>query len=238
VVSTVRSREINLAFLDHLQKGGYPGKVALTATNSEEEVEFKKAGAHVVLRPFEDATEQAADALRYAVEFLPEIVDWPVAFLELRVRSDASSAGLTIRELPLSATGISVLAVSRGGRIHYEPTPEFRIFPGDRLLLMGPIESLKEADAILNRPSGPLEAEDTDHFEWAELEIGERSSLAGKSLAEVRFRERFGVTVVGIRRGEAQVTRIQPELSLESGDCLLVIGKGHAIQEVSAQVPL
>ncbi|MGA1367684.1 MAG: cation:proton antiporter [Blastocatellia bacterium] len=238
VVSTVRSREINLAFLDHLQKGGYPGKIALTATNSEEEAEFKKAGAHVVLRPFEDATEQAADALRYAVEFLPEIVDWPVAFLELRVRSDASSAGLTIRELPLSATGISVLAVTRGGRIHYEPTPDFRIFPGDRLLLMGPVESLKEADAILNRPSSPLEAEDTDHFEWAELEIGQRSSLAGKSLAEVRFRERFGATVVGIRRGEDQVTRIQPGLALESGDCLLVIGKGHAIQELSAQVPL
>jgi len=238
VVSTVRSREINLAFLDHLQKGGYPGKVALTATSSAEEAEFKRAGAHVVLRPFEDATEQAADALRYAVEFLPEIVDWPVAFLELRVRSDASSAGLTIRELPLSAAGISVLAVSRGGRILYEPAPDFRVFPADRLLLMGPVEGLKEADSILNHHTGPLEGEDTDHFEWAELEIGPASPLSGKSLAEVRFRERYGATVVGIHRGEVRHTRIQPELSLQSGDCLLVIGKGRAIQELSTQNPL
>jgi Trk K+ transport system NAD-binding subunit len=103
---------------------------------------------------------------------------------------------------------------------------------------MGPVEGLKEADSILNHHTGPLEEEDTDRFEWAELEISPESPLSGKSLSEIHFRERFGATVVGIRRGEVRLTRIQPGLSLQSGDCLLVIGKGKAIEELSSHTPL
>lgn len=69
VISAVRSREMNLALIHNLNKDGYAGKVALTATNSQEAAEFEKAGANLVLRPFKDATEQAADALTHAMDF-------------------------------------------------------------------------------------------------------------------------------------------------------------------------
>ncbi|MFZ5766303.1 MAG: cation:proton antiporter [Thermodesulfobacteriota bacterium] len=130
VISTVRSREMNLALVHNLKKDGYTGKIALTAVNSLEIAEYEKAGAHLVFRPFKDATEQAVDALTYAMDFLPESVDWPVSFLELRIRSDASAAGKTIRELPLSALGISILAVSRGGPYLLRADAGFQDFPG------------------------------------------------------------------------------------------------------------
>jgi Trk K+ transport system NAD-binding subunit len=138
LISTVRSKELNLMLLNQLRRRGYGGKVALTAINEQEAQAFQHAGAHLVFCPFKDATEQAADALTHAMDFLPDSLDWPISFLELRVRSDASAAGKTIRELSLSTTGISILAVSRGGLVHDSPQPDFRIFPGDRLLLTGP----------------------------------------------------------------------------------------------------
>ncbi|KJS02651.1 MAG: sodium:proton exchanger [Desulfobulbaceae bacterium BRH_c16a] len=238
VISTVRSKEMNLALIHNLRKDGYTGKVALTATNSQEAAEFEKVGVNLVFRPFKDATEQAADALTYAMDFLPKSVDWPVSFLELRIRSDASAAGQTIRELPLSALGISILAASRGGRIFYEPTPDFRIFPADRLLLMGHPAGLKDAENILNHLEARSDAEDTDRFEITEIKVSEDSDFSGKSLAELHFRQKFGVTLVGIRRGQDQITTINPAERLQGGDCLIVIGKSSTIKELNNLAPV
>jgi len=238
VVSTVRSKDMNLALIHNLKKDGYAGKVALTATNSQEAAEFERSGANLVFRPFTDATEQAADALTYAMDFLPEIVDWPVSFLELRIRSDASAVGRTIRELALSASGISILAVSRGGRIFYELNPDFRIFPADRLLLMGHPDGLKEAETILNQLEAQRNAEDKDRFEIAEIKMAEDSDFSDKSLAELHFRQKFGATLVGIRRGQEQITTINPAERLHGGDCLIVIGKSSAIKELKNLAPL
>ncbi len=238
VISAVRSKEMSLALIHNLKKEGYTGKVALTATNSQEAVEFERAGASLVFRPFKDATEQATDALTYAMDFLPESVDWPVSFLELRIRSDALAAGQTIKELPLSASGISILAVSRGGRIVYEPTPEFRIYPSDRLLLMGHPDSLKDAENILNQLEVQKNAEDNDRFEIAEIKVSEDSDLSGRSLAELHFRQTFGATLVGIRRAQEQITTINPGEQLQGGDCLIVIGKAGAINELKNLAPL
>ncbi len=238
VISAVRSKEMSLALIHNLKKEGYTGKVALTATNSQEAVEFERAGASLVFRPFKDATEQATDALTYAMDFLPESVDWPVSFLELRIRSDALAAGQTIKELPLSASGISILAVSRGGRIVYEPTPEFRIYPSDRLLLMGHPDSLKDAENILNQLEVQKNAEDNDRFEIAEIKVSEDSDLSGRSLAELHFRQTFGATLVGIRRAQEQITTINPAEQLQGGDCLIVIGKAGAINELKNLAPL
>lgn len=231
-ISTVRSKEMNLALIQNLRKLGYTGKVALTATNEQEVNEFKKAGAHLVFRPFRDATEQAADALTYAMDFLPENIDWPISFRELRIRSDASSVGQTIRELQLSALGVSVLAVSRGGRVYYEPEPEFRIFPSDRMLLMGSPSGLKDTENLLNQFEIKTVTEDTDRFEIVEIKVSEDSDLLGKSLAELHFRQKFGATVVGIRRGQEKITTINPAEHLYGGDCLIVIGKSSVIKEL------
>ncbi|MFN2355347.1 MAG: cation:proton antiporter [Desulfopila sp.] len=238
VISAVRSREMNLALTHNLRKDGYTGKVALTAANNQEAAEFEKAGVDLVFRPFQDAAEQAADALTHAMDFLPESVDWPVSFLELRIRSDASAAGQTIRELPLSGLGISILAVSRGGRTIYEPEPNFRIFPADRLLLMGHPAGLKDAENLLNQLEAQGDAEDTDPFDIAEVKVSENSDFSGKSLAELHFRQKFGATLGGIRRGRDQITTINPEERLQAGDCLIVIGRSSTIKELKNLAPV
>ncbi|MFN2257466.1 MAG: cation:proton antiporter [Desulfuromonadaceae bacterium] len=238
VISTVRSMEMNLALIQNLKREGYTGKVALTATNSLEASEFENAGANLVFRPFKDATEQAADALSYAMDFLPDSVDWPVSFLEVRIRSDAAVAGNTVEELPLSGSGVSVLATSRGGHIFYEPPPDFRIFPSDRLLLMGHPDGLKKTETILNQLKTHDNSADTDRFEIAEIQVAIDSDLAGKSLAELQFRQKFGATLAGIRRNQEQITTINPAERLLGNDCLIVIGKSNAIKKLQSIAPI
>ena len=238
VISTVRSKEMNLALLQNLKRDGYTGKVALTASSGQEAAELEKAGAHLAFRPLRDATEEAADALTYAMDLLPENIDWPIAFTEFRIRSDASAAGQTIRELNLSESGISLLAVSRGGDILYEPVPDLTIFPADRLVLMGPPAVLKDAKSILNRFQKRNDTEESDRFEIAEIKMSEDSDLSGKSLAELHFRQKYSATLVGIRRGQDQITTINPAERLQGGDCLIVIGQSGALTELKNQAPL
>ena len=238
VISTVRSREMNLALVHNLRKEGYGGKVALTATNEQEAKAFRTAGAHLIFCPFKDATEQAADALTSAMDLLPDDVDWPISFLEVRIRSDASAAGDTLRELRLSTAGISILGVSRGGQVYYDPGPDFRIFPTDRVLLMGPPVGLKDAENMLNQLETRQDAEASDRFDIAEIRVSDDSPISGLSLADLRFRQAYGANLVGIRRGQEQIMTIRPDERIRGGDHLIVFGKAQSVRELKQQEPL
>jgi Kef-type K+ transport system membrane component KefB/uncharacterized protein with PhoU and TrkA domain len=239
VISTVRSKDLNLTLMNNLKKESYQGRVVLTATNEEEAREFKNAGAHLIFRPFIDATEQAADALTYAMDFLPEQINWPISFLEVRIKSDAAVVGQSIRDIPLrTIAGVSILAVSRGGQVYYDTEPDFRIFPGDRLLIMGPPGGLKDAEEALDELELRREHQDKDRFEIAEIRLAGHSDLSGKTLKETNFRQKYGVNLIGIRRGEEQITIIHPAQRLMADDCLIVIGKSDVVQNLKRQEPL
>ncbi|HNT56660.1 MAG TPA: cation:proton antiporter [Syntrophales bacterium] len=236
VVNAIRSKDLNLSLLDHLKRAGYEGRIALTAADGKEADLFKKAGAHVVFRPHVDAAEQAADALTHAMDLMPEQVDWPVTFLESRIRTGASAAGRTIRELPLPPeAGVFILAVSRGGRIHYNPGPDFQVFPGDRLVITGPPEGLEEAEKRLDEPAGWDVPDTAERFQIAEIKVAGESKLSGRTLADVNFRQAYGVTVIGLRRGDERITTISPAEKLLAGDSLIVIGLTGHIKTLEAK---
>ncbi len=63
VVSTTPVRDVNLALLKALRHHGYTGKVALTAHSVVDRDFLIRTGADLVLLPFADAADQAADLL-------------------------------------------------------------------------------------------------------------------------------------------------------------------------------
>lgn len=212
---------------------GHDVKVALTAASPEEATLYRQAGAHVVLRPFVDAAEQGADALMDASDILPQNVDWPVAFQEIRVRSGSLFAGESLRHIPLrSEAGVSVLAVSRAGRVHYDPEPDFQVYPGDHMVLMGPAQALKKAESLINQTQDRQAQDGLKRFVMAEIEVFHDSNWSGKTLADLQFRQRCGVTVVGIRRGEDRIPSPGPNESLSPGDHLIVIGTADKISQL------
>jgi Kef-type K+ transport system membrane component KefB/Trk K+ transport system NAD-binding subunit len=234
VVSTVRNKELNLAFLQELRVAGFKGKIAFTATNEEEARFYEKAGTHVVFRPFKDAAEQAADSLTQAMDMLPENIDWPIAFREIRISSGSVFAGQAVKNIPIRAeTYVSILAVSRAGQIHYEPGPDFKIYPGDRLVIMGPPGELKKAENLLNRLQDQQSHENLERFAITEVLIAEGSKMVGRTLAELQFRQKYGVTVVGIRRDSDKISSPGPDEKLKAGDHLVLIGTSSKIDSIT-----
>ena len=234
VVSTVRTKDVNMALLGLLKQSGYEGKVALTAADQDEARLYEGAGAHVVLRPFADAAEQAADALSHAIDLLPPEIDWPIAFREMRIRTGSIFAGCTLQNIPLrSVMGVSILGVSRGGRVYGELGPDFQVYPGDRLILMGPPAELRHAEEMLNE----MQHTDTDgalqRFAVAEFKAARLvGNMAGRTLAELRFRQTYGVTVVGIQRGDRRILSPGPHERVMADDRLVVLGFSETIRRL------
>lgn len=118
IVSTVRDVFMNLALLQLLRLRDYNGKIALTAESPQEAKQYRDAGVEAVLSPLRDAVEQAVDSLTQAMDVIPLNMDWPIGFREIRIKSLAAWAGRTLASIPLpTAEGVSVLAVSRVGRV-------------------------------------------------------------------------------------------------------------------------
>jgi len=231
VVSAIRIKELNLALMANLKQKGYAGKTAVTALNPEEVVEYRQAGADLVIQPFADAAEQAVDALTFATDYLPQTIDWPIAFSEVRMQSDSAMSGKIIMDIPLrSLTGVFILAVSRAGHVFYNPSPDFQIFPGDRLLLMGPPGELRQAETILGQAVKGQKESNLERFEIAESTVVEGSEMAGRTLADLQFRQKYGVNVVGIRRGDTHLMTPGADERLVAGDRLIVLGTAQAIQ--------
>lgn len=59
-------------------------------------------------------------------------------------------------------------------------------------------------------------------IEWYDADPG--AELVGLTLAEARVRERTGVSVIAIQRGEGVFPSPDPETVIEAGDTLVVIG--------------
>ena len=239
IVCSARDRNLNLSLLALLKARHYQGRVALTAGDEQEAQHLERSGVHVVLRPFRDAAEQAADELTEAGEPLSMVAGWPVALRDIRLRPGSLMAGKAIKDVPVrSRTGAHILAISRAGTVHYDPGPDFPLFPGDRLTLVGEPDRLKQAAEILEQRELAEETREENGLAMAEIPLRTDSPLIGRSLADLRFRHDFGVTVIGIRRGEERLTSPGPSETLRSGDCLIVVGQRRAVDHLTSLSPM
>jgi Kef-type K+ transport system membrane component KefB/Trk K+ transport system NAD-binding subunit len=230
VVSTVRVRDHNLALLQNLKLRGYKGKVALTAVNKKEARTYEKRGANLVFCPFTDASELAADSLTSMMDMFPDEMNCLVSFRDVNFRTWPGPTGYRIRDLPLrSMTGVSILAVKRGGGIIHDPGPEFRIFPGDKLVLVGLPDKLELAERIIDELEGVGQKHTTDRYMLSEIKVSDDPGMNGRTLAEMRFKQQHGVTVLGIRHRSGVVSTPDPNYRMKDRDVLIVIGPPMAV---------
>ncbi|MEL7059065.1 MAG: SLC13 family permease [Acidobacteriota bacterium] len=147
----------------------------------------------------------------------------------LRVPHGSKLDGLRLRDTRLgSALDVSVLAVRRGDKKIMAPRPDWQLQGDDLLLVDGrfaDLERLLSVQGMLVQEidEGHLDAvEEQVHGAVVRLPAG--SGLVGRSLRQLHFRERFGVLVVGIRRGRDMVRQELARRVLRETDELLVLG--------------
>ena len=126
---------------------------------------------------------------------------------EVRVGARASLIGQTVEEAGLRALGDAFLVHVRRRERLMPASPNEVLEPGDVLTFTGNVAML---DVILQRPGleRNVSAVETDGLQTLplfEAVVVSSSSLVGKSLREVQFREHYRGVVLAIQRSSARV---------------------------------
>lgn len=236
IVCAAPDLEVNTVLVRLLRQQRYAGRVALTAHTPRDAEILRKEGGDLILRPFVDAAEQAADAVAAAAHPIHERLDLPVGLANARIPPGSRWLGRPLRDVPLrSETGVSVLAVSRAGRAMYDPDPELTLFPGDHIILVGAPSDLLRAQESLQEQE--FADEEEGEFVIESLCVDSDSPWAGRTLAEIAFRSRFNATVIAIERDEDRVLTPRPDERLQVGDRLFVAGRGSVLQDIADARP-
>jgi di/tricarboxylate transporter len=150
------------------------------------------------------------------------------------VRAKGCLDGKELAESNLRETyHLNVMAVQRKKNI-LPPEPQLRLTCGDVLLILArPEDTLPAAinDFLEILPAGQWQQEylSTPNLRLIETSIAPRSNLAGKSLRDLQFQQKYGAKVLAIwRRGHPIRTRLA-DMPLEFGDGLLLQGSAKSL---------
>ncbi len=162
-----------------------------------------------------------------------DLEQWDVHLAETVVPDKAAYAGQTLAELAIPTRfGCAVLEIERNGHVITAVRPDVRMYPGDKLLLMGQTDQLKAASDFLLRAQA-AGSDQSDEFRGSVLETFTipAGPNTGRPLAELKLAQLTGTRVVGIEREGHKIIAPSGAERLEAGDNVLVAG---TIAEIKA----
>ena len=148
-------------------------------------------------------------------------------------------AGTSIEQSRLGElVGLTVAGLIRGDRTYLAVEPDEVIQAGDRLLIG---TSPKELESLLELGDVELDADaretafESEDVGMVEISLAPRSTAAGKTLAELDFRERFGLLAVALWRQGKVVHSDLAHVQLQFGDALLLQGAREKILKLAQE---
>jgi CPA2 family monovalent cation:H+ antiporter-2 len=138
---------------------------------------------------------------------------------------DSEFAGLTLVESALKEKfGLTVAMIDRGTRRIQAPKRSERLFPGDRLYLIGTESQLESARPVLEGSGQPVHWEGSDTFGLESVVLHAGSPHVGKPIRECGIRENINGLIVGIERRGERILNPDSSLALEAGDLVWLVG--------------
>lgn len=134
--------------------------------------------------------------------------------------------------------GLTVVALLRDEVVKYMPSPREKVEPGDVLVLQGSPRDLEVLDGlqdlqIAEQEPGLLAELESQQVGGTEVLLSPRTTLAGRTLSELLFRERYGLNVLAVwRKGRAFRSNLQ-DTPLQFGDALLVYGPRRRLEAMA-----
>jgi di/tricarboxylate transporter len=179
---------------------------------------------------------------------------------EVKVDEESALAGVPVKEIG-EETGldITVVRILRDGRELTGGLRHRRVRPGDSLLVRADSAALaeilefdgvtapsagedgEEEEAEEPPPAASLhgdeteegEEDDPDPLHLVEVVVLPNTPLVGRSLRQLRFRQRYGGTVLGIHRRGRPVDRELSGVALQGGDALLIEADTETVERLA-----
>lgn len=158
----------------------------------------------------------------------------------VRLPKSSDLVGATLRKSRLADVfDFRVVSIFRDGSLTVMPGGDEELVGGDLLLIEGQpsdldvLRGLQELE-IETAVSANLGAFESERLTLMDATLDPRSTLAGRTVGELNFRERYGIELAGIwREGETVGTELVDE-QLQVGDALLLLGPRDRLKLLSS----
>lgn len=151
--------------------------------------------------------------------------------LEARVMEGSPLAGRTIEQNRMRGLdGLFLLEIERKGRMMSPVGPDEVLEEGDTLVFAGEMDKVSALSQFAGLQVYGHGADTLLRSNLVEVVVTGESELINKTLRQLDFRTMFDAGVVGIRRGERQISGQLGRVEIRAGDCLLLAVGGDFAQ--------
>lgn len=164
----------------------------------------------------------------------PNILPWDTHLTEITVAPESKLIGKTLLELKMREQyGINIAMIERGKINISTPSRDERLYPHDKLLLIGTDEELAnvkhlfEGIADENLTSFPKQ-----DMSLQKIVVNSSSKIYGQSIRESGIREQTQGLVVGIERKGERILNPDSNLIFENEDIVWIVGNNKKIPEL------
>lgn len=169
-------------------------------------------------------------------EYAGRLLSRDLHLTDFTIPGESGWAGRTLMELNLAKKyGVHVVSILRGKRRMNIPGGKVRLFPQDKIQVIGTDEQLNVLGEAMCRGSYV----DSDVFEKSEmtlkqLMIDADSVFLGKTLRESGIREKHRCLIAGIEREEEEEVLMTPDVDVpfNEGDVVWVVGEKDDVYQL------
>jgi di/tricarboxylate transporter len=171
---------------------------------------------------------QSIDSI--SIEEVQDRYELQERLLALSIPEQSSLSGKSLEESQLGdAFGLSVLGIVRNDKTKLAPQPDEVVQAGDRLLVEGgpeDLETLRGLRDLIVNTERTIDAEmlENNRVGLAGVVLSPSSTLDGKTLRQLHFRDKYGLSVLAIWRGGTAYRSDLRNFPLKFGDALLLHG--------------
>lgn len=147
-------------------------------------------------------------------------------------------AGHTLSELALGRdTGVMITSILRDDGCHNIPDGSTRLYPADRLEIIGDDESIKQFMSRMEHDVTAVSPDTHSPMVLRTLMVSTSSPLAGLTVAQSHLREHYRCMVVGMSAGRDLLEIASADSVIRPGCKLWVVGEAAQVAALCAETP-
>lgn len=152
------------------------------------------------------------------------LLPWDAHFTTFQIEPESSFAGKTLIELTLRERfGVTIAAIERGELTISLPTPDQRLLPFDKILVLGTDDQLEAFEIALENSLSKATDVETDIGLWR-MHVLAHSPMVGQTIRQAGIRPKYQGTVVGIERDQTRILNPKSDMVIEKGDLIWILG--------------
>lgn len=164
----------------------------------------------------------------------PEITPWDAHLTTFEVQPEFQLAGKQLQELKLREKyGVNIALIERGNLSIISPDRHERLYPGDKLSIIGTDDELSRMKDLFDKQSKDVEEQvvHEDEIALKNFTVTRDSRLNHHTLRNSGIRDEAQALVVGLERNGQRTLNPESTIQLQEGDIVWVVGVKRRIDD-------